>query len=171
MPVETREKILAAVETLLDRDPGLSFSLDSIAKLAGVSKGGLLYHFKTKESVLLGLVDRFVSRFDSALESMIVENKIGYSKAYVEASLQPGAVKAMRVIIGVACVDEKLLYALKNAYRRWQRELAQDLGDETSALNLRLTIDGFLLASLGGLEAPSSKEMNLVLRSIDASVV
>lgn len=170
MSVETREKILAAVETVLDHEPGLSFSLDSIAKRAGVSKGGLLYHFKTKQSLLLGLVDRFVSQFDFLVESKRLQNKISYSRAYVEASLHPGSVKAMRAIIGVACVDEKLLRALKTAYRRWHHELAQDLGDDTKALSLRLTIDGFLLASLASLNAPSPHELGFVLKSIDADL-
>ncbi|MEV6416448.1 helix-turn-helix domain-containing protein [Kribbella sp. NPDC051718] len=45
------------------RDGGIKLTLASVALEAGVSKGGLLYHFASKQA----LVDRLVGEFDAAI--------------------------------------------------------------------------------------------------------
>ena len=62
-----RERILAAAEALArDSGPG-NIALDAVAAKAGVSKGGLLYHFPTKARLLEALVEQFLATFDGAL--------------------------------------------------------------------------------------------------------
>ncbi len=65
----TRDRILAAAEALArSAGPG-NLSLDAVARDAGVSKGGLLYHFPSKARLLEALVEDFLSRFDRALRA------------------------------------------------------------------------------------------------------
>jgi AcrR family transcriptional regulator len=65
----SREKILAAaVAVAREAGPG-SLSLEAIAVRAGVSKGGLLYNFPTKAKLMQGLVERYLSEFEHALET------------------------------------------------------------------------------------------------------
>jgi AcrR family transcriptional regulator len=62
-----REKILVAAEELARvAGPG-NLSLDAVAAKAGVSKGGLLYHFPTKAKLLEALVEQFLASFDRTL--------------------------------------------------------------------------------------------------------
>ncbi|MCG6122840.1 MAG: TetR/AcrR family transcriptional regulator [Microvirga sp.] len=64
---DTRGRILAAAQDLArEVGPG-NLSLDAVAARAGVSKGGLLYHFPSKSSLMTGLVEDFVARFDAAV--------------------------------------------------------------------------------------------------------
>ncbi len=35
---------------------------------AGVSKGGVLYHFRTKEALTEAMIERFIDRFDTAVD-------------------------------------------------------------------------------------------------------
>ena len=59
-----RDKILEAAEELARvAGPG-NLSLDAVAARAGVSKGGLLYHFPTKAKLLEALVEQFLANFD-----------------------------------------------------------------------------------------------------------
>ena len=52
-----RQRILAAADEL-SRDLGpANLSLDAVAQRAGVSKGGLLYHFPSKARLLKALVE------------------------------------------------------------------------------------------------------------------
>ncbi|MGL4414459.1 TetR/AcrR family transcriptional regulator [Roseinatronobacter monicus] len=68
-PTETRRRILEAAEALARRlGPG-NMSLDAVAAEAGVSKGGLLYHFPSKAKLLEALVEHHLSRLDAALRA------------------------------------------------------------------------------------------------------
>ncbi|MCD0167012.1 TetR/AcrR family transcriptional regulator, partial [Deinococcus sp. 12RED42] len=50
-PELTRAALLAAASTVL-REQGASLSLDAVARAAGVSKGGLLHHYPTRDALL-----------------------------------------------------------------------------------------------------------------------
>lgn len=66
---DTRRRLLDSAEALARRlGPG-NLSLDAVAAEAGVSKGGLLYHFPSKVKLLEALVDRHLSRLDAALRA------------------------------------------------------------------------------------------------------
>ena len=57
-PPSTRDRILDAFEALLIEDGEKAATLDAVAALAGVSKGGLLYHFGSKEALVEGQLAR-----------------------------------------------------------------------------------------------------------------
>ena len=66
---DTRRRILdAAQELARSTGPG-NLSLDAVAAKAGVSKGGLLYHFPSKNRLMEALVEDHLSRFDAALSA------------------------------------------------------------------------------------------------------
>lgn len=50
-------------------------SLDAVAARAGVSKGGLLYHFPSKAKLLEGMVEHFLGAFDALLAEQIGERE------------------------------------------------------------------------------------------------
>jgi squalene-hopene/tetraprenyl-beta-curcumene cyclase len=61
VPPTTKEHILATTLTLLEREGGTAITLDRIAAEASLSKGGLLYHFASKEQLVEALVQRAVA--------------------------------------------------------------------------------------------------------------
>lgn len=59
--MSTREQILDAFELLLISEGDRGASLNAVAAKAGVSKGGLLYHFGSKEALIEGVLDRLMA--------------------------------------------------------------------------------------------------------------
>jgi AcrR family transcriptional regulator len=55
---KTLASILTAAKALIDRRGVGSLTMDAVAAEAGVSKGGLLHHFRSKEALIAGLVAR-----------------------------------------------------------------------------------------------------------------
>ncbi|WP_313337060.1 helix-turn-helix domain-containing protein, partial [Comamonas sp.] len=53
--MSAREKILDDYERVLVENGERAATVEAIAKAAGVSKGGLLYHFKDKRALASGL--------------------------------------------------------------------------------------------------------------------
>ncbi len=63
-----KERILDAYEEILiEQGPG-GVTLEAVAALAGVSKGGLLYHFGSKDALVDGLMKRLAALSDEDLE-------------------------------------------------------------------------------------------------------
>ncbi len=57
-PPLARERVLDAFEAILIDDGERAATMDATARAAGVSKGGLLYHFASKDALEAGLIER-----------------------------------------------------------------------------------------------------------------
>ena len=62
----SRERILDAAEELVREIGSGRLTLDAVAERAGLSKGGLLYNFPTKDALLQGMLERMIG--ESAAE-------------------------------------------------------------------------------------------------------
>ncbi|GAA5100121.1 TetR/AcrR family transcriptional regulator [Microbacterium yannicii] len=79
-PPLAREKVLDAFEQILIEEGERAATMDATAKAAGVSKGGLLYHFGTKESLESAIIDRLRTLVadDVAVMAAAPEGPIAY---------------------------------------------------------------------------------------------
>lgn len=67
-PLSTRERILRAADAIATESGAATVSLDAVAARAGISKGGLLYHFPTKVALMRGLVEDYLARIEALLD-------------------------------------------------------------------------------------------------------
>ena len=81
-----RDELLDAAEALLCEHGTHGLTLSAVADRAGVSKGGLLYHFPNKEALIKGLVSRLIEEFDALVASYEDGRTGSFSRAYVEAT-------------------------------------------------------------------------------------
>ncbi len=66
----SRDKIIEAAEKLVARVGAAHLTLDAVAEEAGVSKGGLLYHFKTKNELIEAILHEYISTKIKTLEEV-----------------------------------------------------------------------------------------------------
>src|SRR3954471_11173426 len=66
----TRERILDAAAELVSEVGSGRLTLDAVAERAGLSKGGLLYNFPTKEALLQGMVERLINEVTVEKEAL-----------------------------------------------------------------------------------------------------
>ena len=59
----TRERLLDAAARVASQEGYGAFTLEAVAAEAGTSKGGLLYHFASKELPIARLVERLTHGF------------------------------------------------------------------------------------------------------------
>lgn len=88
---DTRDLLLqSALRILMDGEGVLT--LDAVVKRSGISKGGLLHHFPTREALVEGVVGTIINQFTSLAGQASNSAEVGTpeeTKAYVEASLDP----------------------------------------------------------------------------------
>ena len=64
----SKNAILDAAEAIVVKSGAVHMTLDAVAAEAGISKGGLIYHFPTKEALLQAMIDRQAELFEEIRE-------------------------------------------------------------------------------------------------------
>lgn len=154
----TRNLVLdTATQMLFERGPAVT--LTAVAEEAGVSKGGLLHHFRTRESLLLAVLQQANERFRTDVFSRVdlSENTPGkLLRAYVR-TLCTGEPRTLSLFAassfwaglhGIAGVDE--IADAENA--RWTAELCADGLDAELVRIIRRAAEGLAAAAAYGEE-------------------
>jgi AcrR family transcriptional regulator len=140
-----REKILAAAAaSARDVGPG-NLSLDAVAARAGVSKGGLLYHFPSKSALLEALVGQHLQDFDAALDEK--EKAYGgrpnsLAAAYLDLFVAEQAEPPPSGVLAAMAENPGLLVPVSRFKRLLLDRLKAGASDENSVLVLFLAIEG-----------------------------
>jgi AcrR family transcriptional regulator len=140
----TQDTILDAANRLLSDKGGEGFTLDAVAKEAGVSKGGLLYHYPSKSSLIEGMLARSVTLVDDALREELVKSGGDYLTAYINASFRTTVEpeKVSRAIFAAIANDPGLLEPIRTRFRKLQDEIAAAAPTPEIGTLLRLCLDG-----------------------------
>lgn len=157
-----RLRLLAAAAEVVRRDGYDRLTLDAVAAEAQVSKGGLLYHFASKQALVAGLVERRLTGFEERLAAEAKRDRRArgrFSRAYLRATIagagDGGATEA--ALIAAVAMDPGLLQPMRERYRAWAKALAADGLDPTDAWVVRLAVDGLWLADLLDFEPPRGR--------------
>ncbi|HEY7093323.1 MAG TPA: TetR/AcrR family transcriptional regulator [Ktedonobacterales bacterium] len=158
----TRQQILHAAFALIRREGVARLTIEAVAQEAGLSKGGVLYHFRSKESLIEAMVASLVERFDSDIETARREESEGersasgsWLRAYIRASAGPAEDDEDTVaLLAAVATDPRLLAPLQAQYARWQALAETDGVDPALATVIRLALDGLWMADLFGLAPP-----------------
>ena len=70
-PEETRMRLLEAATRIVVEQGIDGFTLDAVAQAAGISKGGLLHHYASKEALILALIVHVLATFESEMEQAL----------------------------------------------------------------------------------------------------
>jgi AcrR family transcriptional regulator len=136
-----RDELLDAAEELLCDLGSAALTLSAVADRAGVSKGGLLYHFGTKEALIKGMVERLIEDFDQLLTDQPGDT---YTERYLGATL--AAVRSSRLrrwaVVTGASGNLFLLAPLREAMSRWHCEGLHDEPDPLASQIVRLACEG-----------------------------
>ncbi|WP_030913751.1 TetR/AcrR family transcriptional regulator [Streptosporangium amethystogenes] len=136
-----RGELLDAAEDLLSDQGSQALTLAAVAEHAGCSKGGLLYHFSTKEALIKGMVERLIEEFD---ELIAAQGHDTYTKNYLAATfaaVRSGRLRRWAVVTG-ASGNLYLLAPLRVAMARWHREGLDSEPDPEAAQIVRLACEG-----------------------------
>ncbi|ASR36101.1 transcriptional regulator [Prauserella marina] len=166
-----REQILDAYQdVLLDSGPG-GVTLDAVAARAEVSKGGLLYHFGSKDALLDGLLDRLdrLSATDIEAARVAPEGLVRYylTTSVTDASMDNPAHKASVAALRMLGSEQRVAKAMADVTRKWEQALRDEVDDPLTAEILALIGDGlYLRATMGERAAPLLDDPAALFRRI-----
>lgn len=165
-----RERLLAAAAAIVRRDGSDALTLDAVARESGVSKGGLLYHFGSKEALVQGLVEALLSSFEAQLGAAGEDAPGAFTRAYLGATAQPRKEESdvTAGLLAAVALAPHLLEPLRERYRAWARRFEEDGIDPIDALVVRLASDGLWMAELLGFEPPAAARRKQVVARLEA---
>lgn len=181
-PSHTREHILDSAAHLVMEGGFQGMTLDAVAKAAGISKGGLLYHFPSKEALVGGLID---ARHEWMKNAVLTEKASlsnpdapgAWHRAIVRAAFKTFLTcnEITSSMLGMVAQDQGLVERIRQGIEEISQIRAND-GVPRDISNLVMgCLDGMKMHRIVCLPLPLQEESEslqaLLLKLIDDSVV
>ena len=193
---ETHDALLKAAKRVVARDGVVRLTLDSVAHEAGVSKGGVLYHFPTKNALVAAMMEgdiacwkAEVAAYRDAEAQLSEKPEAGRNiRAFVAAAESACDKKAdaLREMFGnedmshwfsnspdiragmIAAIagDHALLNRFRDEFARWQAQFENDGIDPATATLVRLAADGLFFVDMLGLAPPKGELRQKVIAQL-----
>jgi AcrR family transcriptional regulator len=149
----SRTKILEAAAELVGEVGSGKLTLDAVAERAGLSKGGLLYNFPSKDALLQGMVERLIEEVLSEKEALRCEMECCRNReaqVSIAAALKTRCGKMNDVATGLLAAsaeNPRLLEPVREVIAEEWRKLTATCEDRDAAMIAWLAVEG-----LGSLE-------------------
>ncbi len=156
--VSKKMQLLEAAAGIVNEQGSDFLTLDAVAERAGVSKGGLIYHFRNKDALIRGLVEHADQMYRDNVDSHFAADDGSngrWLRAFIEATRQIRADNANITsgMLAAQGINRELLAPLQETYSGWQEKIEQDGIDNVDATIIRLAVDGLWLSEVFGLDA------------------
>ena len=145
--------ILNAASRIVSEKGIFNLTLEAVAKEAGFSKGGLLYHYPSKEALVEGMVEHLTQSYDQKIAEKAQSDpqEMGrWLRAYVDVTFNDTYKnKDMNYgLMAAKAVNEELLDPIRELYVKWQSAIENEGIDPIEATIIRLATDGMWLAEI-----------------------
>jgi AcrR family transcriptional regulator len=154
-------RILDAAEAIVRRAGVASLTLEAAAREAGVSKGGLLYHFASKEALLTGLLNRmaqFVGEdFAQGLAcqpegpGQVARAMLAWGLELTQEAMNERCDRAAAVFLAAFHQDPVLLDPMRAVIGRMREAVAADGLAPGAGMAIMAAMDGLFMARIFGL--------------------
>ncbi len=176
-PPRAREGVLDAFEAALIADGARGATMDAVAAAAGVSKGGLLYHYASKDALETALLDRMRRLVAADVDDMLGDPD-GIVAAFVRTSVETDtpldrAIVAASRLAQAGHADASA--ALREVREVWEETLRPHTRDETALQLVLLVSDGLYFNSAlaaGALPGPLPRgaELDALVELVEQAV-
>ncbi|MFB9377229.1 TetR/AcrR family transcriptional regulator [Kineococcus gynurae] len=165
----TRERLLDAYEELICDQGPRAATLDAVASTAGVSKGGLLYHYGSKDALVEGQLARLRRLAGADLDLMRAAPE-GAAAYYLNTSvddLVPGLHRATVAAVRLAQDGEaRAVTVFGEITEDWRAAIEEQVGDRRLSRVIQLIGDGMWLNATMGVPAEDAQELLASLRAL-----
>lgn len=169
-----RQIVEAAGRVVLDQGVA-GLTLEAVAREAGLSKGGLLYHYGSKEALLGAMVERLIGvTEDRIATSREADTGAGsWTRGYLRACAVDDPPKGDAegrlgvAVLAAGAIDPGLLERLRQRQDTWRERLCGDGIDPATAQVVRLAADGLWMNDVFGLPVLDSEERAAVLDRLE----
>ena len=149
-------------------EQGLSkVTFQAVADAAGVTKGGVMHHFATKNALVLEVFDDAMAKFEAEVEAAMAKEPVShgaFTRAYIDATISLGE-KAQEEYDNQATLYVLMLgdSELRELWAQWantQLEKHAATDDTETLCMARLVADGIWLSDFSGINISDKKSLH-----------
>jgi AcrR family transcriptional regulator len=159
-----RTELLDAAIAVIRRDGAAALTLDAVAAQAGVSKGGVLYHFASKRALIDGLLGRWLDDFEAQLTGE--DLAAAYVRASDLTSAGPDVTASEFGLLAGMIEEPEVLEVARERYAEWTERMLAAAADPVDAWLVRLAADGLWYADLLGVAAPQGDDRRRLIERL-----
>ncbi|PZQ88663.1 MAG: TetR family transcriptional regulator [Leifsonia xyli] len=155
-PELVRRMLMDAAARIAASEGLSAITIDRVAKAASVTKGGLFYHFPSKQALIDGIVAEVLARMDKAVDVRLAADpdpKGRFTRAYVETlfdNLEHQSESPWATLSGAVLTD----FSVRRTWFAWlSRRVSRDAADDDAQHGVvRLAADGACYAAVFGFD-------------------
>jgi len=166
----TREAILKAANQVVMEGGVTRLTLEAVAQAAGVSKGGLLYHFPSKDALVKGMIEYLNEAFNASIRRAYeadqgpVQGR--WLRSFIRATFSSEQVDISAGLLAAVALNPALLAPNRSNYQAWQQQIEADGVDPAMATIVRLAVDGLFFSELLDFAPPQQSLREAVLNRL-----
>jgi AcrR family transcriptional regulator len=169
--VNSYDVIVDAAEAVVIEAGAAHMTLDAVAARAGVSKGGLLHHFPTKEALLKAMIDRLIGAREDKRKKILnqlPDEPARELKAYILSGLvrDPKADRMGAPILAALAHNPKLAEPIREIIKKRYAEFVSKGLKFERAIVLALATDGLLFQEVVSLSPFTEEQRKKVIEEL-----
>lgn len=157
MNSSSKKRILDVANKVI-AEKGLNcFTLDEVAKEAGISKGGLLHHYPSKDKLIKGLIenhlDLFQSRISEREKTLSEASSYNWLVSFIYEQFNQCKLdtNTMYGLLAAVASNQDLLHPVLEKRKEWLEKI-NECKDPVMALIISFACDGIAFSNILGLE-------------------
>lgn len=160
-PEQVRRALLDCAAQIAAEQGASAITIQAVAERAGVTKGGLLHHFESKQALLAAVFSDLLEQMDQEIDRTLAGDPIQrgrFTRAYVRACFSDRLLgeRSLWAALSVAIVSEPALRALWSGWLDGRMARHAETDGDPALVAVRLAADGVWLADMmekaGGLK-------------------
>ncbi|RUO37574.1 TetR/AcrR family transcriptional regulator [Aliidiomarina shirensis] len=159
-----RDFILQQAEVLVQEQGASHLTFDALTEKTGISKGGLLYHFASKEALIVAMLERYIGMREARTEELLAEGIEGPNaeiKAIIlgELSIPKSMLAVDSAIIAAAANNPSLLNPVRHKFEElWTMLNSSSIGGARARAVWKAAVGDRLLRQFGLLDCESKEQ-------------
>jgi len=168
-PEIVRSKLIECAARIITEKGPNAVTIQAVADAAGVTKGGLLHHFKNKNQLSEAVSRYFIEQLDTEISKLMAEDSVEYgrfTRAYINSIWKDVASGQEEQLIFFAfyALSEPQLKSMYNEWMKEKQKLHHNTDSDKMLQVLRYAADGIWFEVL--MKAGYQKEHSALLSSL-----
>lgn len=148
-----KEELLLNTAKIIYEEGMQKLTIDYLAKISNITKGGVLYHFESKGNLILQMNKMAIKKFEDILNHYIskLSGPSLFTRAYAYATLDflKNPETALLPAVFISSLENTKSFELwKETSENWDHKFQNDSGNPNENLKLQLICDGIWFSIL-----------------------